>query len=340
MLSRVAESIYWMNRYIERAENYSRMLGENLNLALELPPGIDEQWNPLVFTAGDQEDFKNRYSDRWTRENVIQFLTFDQENPNSIVSALTRARENARSVREIISSEMWNHINEMYISAHEAANSPHTRSPETFYREIKTGSHLLAGLSDATMSHGEGWEFGRLGRYLERADMTSRIIDIKYYYLLPSTSHIGLAIDLIHWVSVLRSATAYEMYRKTFGKPESKRIVEFLTLDYYFPRSIHFCLSRAQDSIHAISGSPQDRFVNRAEKLIGRLKSNLDYTDGKDIVDAGIHEFMDNLQNSINEISISLYDVFFLPTEDTGVEDHSGNTTIPGKQSQFSSFEN
>lgn len=331
MLSRVAESIYWMNRYMERAENYARMLDENFNLSLELPPDFPEQWLPIVLTTGDHEGFKKKYNDE-DRESVIEFLTFDMDNPNSILVCLTAARENARSVREIISSEMWRQINDLYLFVRgKARDSAAGRfeDPREFFSELKMGCHLFSGITDATMSHGEAWQFGKLGRYLERADMTSRILDMKYYILLPSSGHVGLAVDFLHWTALLRSASAYEMYRKVNGKPEPGKILKFLSLDNEFPRAIHYCLSRAQESIHDISGSPLDRFVNRSEKLIGRLKSTLDYTDETDIFKDGVHEFMDNLQMRLNEIATVVWEDFFDVGSTRSQSQKQGQSRIP-----------
>src|SRR5581483_1517949 len=185
MLSRVAESIYWMSRYVERAENVARFIDVNLNLMLD-SSSEGQQWQPLVNITGDDETFGKRYSEP-TEQNVIQFLTFDKENPNSIISCLRAARENARSVREIISSEMWLQLNQFYLHVNSAAATGKlVDSPHDFFSEVKLASHLFTGITDATMTHGEGWHFSQLGRMLERADKTSRILDVKYFILLRS----------------------------------------------------------------------------------------------------------------------------------------------------------
>src|SRR5262249_30588231 len=168
MLSRVADSIYWMHRYIERAENVARFIDVNLRLLLDLPPGTTEQWQPLVDTTGDHALFRERYGQA-TQEHVIRFLTFDTSNPNSIYSCLRMARENARSVREVISSEMWEQLNRFYLMVRNAAaTAGGKQTPHELFTEVKMASHLFVGITDATMSHGEGWHFGRLGRLIER----------------------------------------------------------------------------------------------------------------------------------------------------------------------------
>ena len=177
--------------------------------------------------------------------DVIEFLTFDQENPNSIRSCLRAARENARSVREIISSDMWEQLNEFYLLVNAAAADAGSRTdPQDLLRSVKRAGHLFTGVTDATMTHNESWHFCRLGRMLERADKTSRILDVKYFLLLPTAADVGTTSDDIQWAAVLRSASAFEMYRKRHGRIAPDRIVEFLLLDTEFPRAIQYCLAR------------------------------------------------------------------------------------------------
>src|SRR5213076_2952467 len=190
MLSRVAESIYWMSRYIERADNVARFVDVTLNLILDMPVGSVQQWQPLVDTTGDAAAFAKRYGTA-TQQRVIQFLTFDQDNPSSILSCLRAARENARSVREIISSDMWEQVNNFYLRVIAAAGDGRSlREPHQFFASVKLSSHSFAGVTDATMTHNEAWHFCGLGRQLERADKTSRILDVKYFLLLPNAADV------------------------------------------------------------------------------------------------------------------------------------------------------
>ena len=168
LLSRVADSVYWMARYIERAENVARYIGVNLNLQLDLPMEPNQQWQPLIDTSGDTVEFKKRFGEA-TQANVIEFLTYDAANTNSIASCLRAARENARSVREAISSEMWTQVNSMYLDMQMQRRVPDPRQLHEILRSIRLGRHLFQGITDATMSHGEAWHFARLGRKLERA---------------------------------------------------------------------------------------------------------------------------------------------------------------------------
>lgn len=311
MLSRVANSIYWMSRYLERAENVARFIDVNLNLNLDLPSDFHEQWGPLVNITGDYEPFTKKYGNP-TRENVMHFLTFDRENPNSILSCVRNARESARSVREVISSEMWEQANRFYLLVNEATvNGSATENPHDFYSAVKMASHLFDGITEATMSHGEAWHFLQVGELLERADKTSRILDVKYYILLPDTEIVGAAIDNIQWAALLKSASALEMYRKHFKQIEPFKVADFLILNRDFPRSVHSCLQRATHSLHAISGSPMGAFNNKAEQRLGRLLSELNYTQIDEIISGGLHEFLDALQIKLNQVDDSIFDNFF-----------------------------
>ncbi len=312
MLSRVADSIYWMSRYTERAENIARFIDVNWHLNLDMPGGsLTEQWQPLVTATGDYEAFKERYGEA-SRDKVIEFLAFDRDNPNSIISSLFKARENARSVREMISTEMWEAINTFYLFVIEAARDTHCVSqPSHFFAEVKRHSHLFIGYTITTLQHDEGWHWCRLGRLLERADKTARILDVKYFYLLPSVAHVGTPFDSMQWGALLRSVSALEPYRKKYGIIEPKNVVEFLILDREFPRAVHYCLTRVEDSLHAIAGTPGATYGNPAEKVCGRLRSNLAYTEVTAIMDTGLHEFVDGLEASVNDIGSAIQEQFF-----------------------------
>ncbi len=311
MLSRVADSICWMSRYIERAENVARFVDVNLHLMLDSPTGQEQQWLPLVNTTGDHEIFAKRYGQA-TQQNVIQFLTFDPEYANSILSCLRSARESARSIREIISSEMWEQINRFYLTVKEAANDLQTTAGQhKFFTEVKEASHLFSGIAEATMTRNEAWHFLRLGRMLERADKTSRILDVKYFMLLRSAADVGTPFDDVHWAAVLRSASAFEMYRKRWGRMSPEGIAQFLLLDPEFPRAIRFCLNSAREALHAISGTPLESFKNPAERCLGQLCSDLAYANIEDVIKRGLHEYLDDLQNKMNHVSLGIHDTFF-----------------------------
>jgi len=296
---------------MERADNVARFIDVNLQMMLDLPGQSQSQWQPLVSISGDDTAFSSNYSVP-TRDNVIKFLAFASENPNSIVSCLRAARENARTIRESISPEMWEQVNGCYLMVNTAAASAELlRSPSSFFSEVKKASQLFHGITDATLLHGEEWHFYRMGRLLERADKTSRLLDVKYFMLLPSVADVGTPLDDIQWAAVLRSASALEMYRKRHGHIAPERIIDFLVLDPEFPRSIHYCLTTANESLHAISATPIGMFRNTAEQRLGQLRAELAYTDTEQIVARGLHEFLDALQTKLNLVDQSIYDTFF-----------------------------
>lgn len=311
MLSRVANSIYWMARYVERAENLARFIEVTLNFILDQPDSAYQQWEPLVLATGDESDFKERYHSA-TAENVVEFLTFDTDYSNSIISCLTQARENARTIREAISSEAWEQINEFYLWIKKSqSQSIGLDTQFEFFQRIRMESHLFSGILDATMSRGTGWQFANLGRLVERADKTSRILDVKYFTLLPSIEDVGTTIDDLQWSAVLRSVSGFEMFRKRYHAITVRRIVEFLILDRDFPRAVRFCLDGAERSLHAITGSPDSVFRNPAEQRLGQLRANLAYADVESIIQAGLHEFVDDLQDKLNLIDEAVFDTFF-----------------------------
>ena len=310
MLSRVADAIYWMNRYLERADNIARFIDVNYHLSLDLRGG-DEQWLPLVATTAALPQFHERF-DRPTRGNVIKFLAFDRENPDSILSCVERARENARAVRDQITIETWEEINTFYLMVrHEAALDNVTGDPHRFLSNVKTTGGLIQGVTDATTSRSEGWHWGRIGRMLERAEKTSRILDVKYFILLPAVTDVGTPLDDLQWTALLKSASALEMYRKRYGRIAPERVAEFLLLDREFPRSVQFCLHLADVSLRTITGTQGETFSNPAEQMLGRLGSMLAYSGIEEIVTAGLHEFLDQLQRDLNTVDDAIHDGFF-----------------------------
>ncbi|NBV82775.1 alpha-E domain-containing protein [bacterium] len=314
MLSRVAESMYWMNRYLERVQNYARFIEVNLNMYLELTPDFEEQWLPLIQTAGDEAIYKATYTD-YSRENVVRFLTFDTLNPSSITSSLSAARENARSIREGISGEMWEAINTLYLRVREGHRQSQWSIEELFefFKEIKQGCYLIEGIAHNTISHTERWHFARLGQFLERADKLSRILDVHSYYALPKEKSKQSTFELIQWVAILRSTSSYEMFLQEFGEPRWNRIVEFLMLNPYFPRSLRYCLQKSQHSLHCITGNDIGSFQVPIEKTLGRMKVNLDYIEVDEIIGFGVHDYLDRVQVRLNEVGNMVCETFFDP---------------------------
>jgi uncharacterized alpha-E superfamily protein len=229
----------------------------------------------------------------------------DSESPNSIVACVGQARDNARSIREAISSETWEQINKWYLLVREAAaNEALIEDPHDFLATVKEASHLFVGVTYLTMTHGEGWHFGRLGRLLERADQTSRIVDAKQALLLARPPDVGASLDEIHLSALLRSVSALEMYRKRYGRFDHTAVIEFLVLD------------KAQRSLHAITGTPSDACGTKPERLLGRLGAEYEYAIVEEILEHGLHEHLDELQSKLNNVGFAIYETFFASRPD------------------------
>jgi len=310
LLSRVANAVYWLGRYIERAENVVRFLDVNSNLMLDLPQAYADQWQPIVDTTGDRAPFLERYGAA-TKDKVVRFLAFDAENPNSIYSCVLAARENARSVRETISSEMWQQINSLYLLITSESRRAEPPDLPAFCHQVRMACLLILGILHATMSHNEAWQFFRLGTLLERADKATRILDVKYFILLPSVSDVGTPYDDVQWSAVLKSVSGFEMYRKRYGRISPDRIVEFLMLDGDFPRSLRYCIGIADRALHSITGTPVGTFSCACEQRLGAFRGELDFTNVETILAGGLHEFCDSAQTKMNTIDECISGDFF-----------------------------
>lgn len=323
MLSRVADSIYWMQRYRERAENIARLIDVNLYLSIDAPGDDSQQWHPLVVTMGDEALFTELYHEANAR-TVLEFLTFDERNPNSILNCVFRSRENARSVRETITSEMWNELNMLHLFMRNSAFSRPTRSLFDFYARIKRSCQLFTGIMDTTMSHNEAWHFGRIGNLLERADQSSRILDVKYFMLLPSPEYVGTPFDDILWAALLKSISGLEPYRKIWHEINHAHVIHFIVLNREFPRSIHSCLWRVYQSLSVID--PEGVAPDAPLMLVRRLCEELSSKTVYEIVKFGLHEYLDQLQGKIIAINDSIWKNYFAPFPslvDTAEEDLS-----------------
>ncbi len=313
MLSRVANSIFWMSRYLERAENIARLIETQLHMILDLPSLREDSaaWKPLVDITGDSEYFNEKLG-KPTRENVIHFHTFDGDYPHSIKSCLTAARENARSIREVIPSEIWEKINRLYLDvAGRGMSLQAFKDPHRFYSEIKMTSHLIMGIAYTTMSRGEGWHFAQLGRMLERADKTSRILDVKYFIILPRMDYVGSSMDSVQWSALLKSTSSLEMYRKKYNLISPENIVDFLVFDREFPRSILFSINHAEQALSRIMGTPTHMFNNELGRQFGKLTGKVNYSNVKEVMTIGLHEFLDGIQSDLNHLGEEVHENFF-----------------------------
>ena len=311
MLSRVAESLYWIGRYLERAESAARLVDVNLHLTLDSAMDIGDQWEPLIDTVGGRELFAARYFTP-TRDSVMRFLTFDTENPNSIMACVQRARENARSVRDTISSEMWEQTNQFYSFLCDSVNSDYALLHSfDFYTEVKMRVRLFYGLADGTMSHGDAWCFLRLGTMIERADTTSRILDVKYFILLPAWLGVGSTVDTIQWAALLKSVSAMEMYRKRYNSITPAKVAGFLILDKEFPRAVHFCLGRATMVLGQLCEPTLRSSPSEPENHLRALVDELSSLRIENIIEQGLHEFLDRLQQKLDGFHTAVTGMFF-----------------------------
>lgn len=314
MLSRVANSLYWMSRYIERSENIARIVDVNMQLLLDFRETGNQRpgnyWLPFIQATGDDELFFKFY-DEVNGDTVCEFLTFRTENPNSLIMCVANARENARMVRDQITVEIWEEINRLYLYLQSrGARDIWESSPTEFYQEIKLSSLYLQGLSDATIPHTEGWLFMQAAKHLERADKTSRILDIRH----ASVPAKGLPTqqfdpnEALEWAAVLRSCSAWDAYRQIHGADVGPiRVSQLLLLSEDFPRSVVFCIATMDAALRRISWVQPGRFSNEAEKLSGRLLAELQFSSIEDIFLSGFHDYIDQLQTRFNQIGEALF---------------------------------
>ncbi len=328
MLSRVANSLYWMSRYIERAESIARLVDVNLQLLLDFrsldDAALAAHWLPIVQSSGDEELFRRLHT-RVTGKTVTEFLVFQAENPNSIVASIAQARENARMVRDQVTVELWEELNRIYLFLRsKQARQLWRENPADFFLAIRNSSLLLQGLTDATIVRNEGWFFIQCGRYLERADKTSRLLDVRHESV-PARGSPPAALsqtDALGWSAVLRSCSAWDAYKALHGAEVQPALVaEFLLLSDEFPRSVRFSVNHLNDALRRISGVAAGRFSNDAEKLAGRLLAELQFSTADDIFDIGLHTYIDVVQAKLNAIGDALFQAYIFQPFQT-LEEH------------------
>ena len=309
MLSRVADSLYWMSRYLERAEHTARLLDVNLNQMLESAQYADLRWERLyrslrvpALESGPDEAYR-----------VSQSLTFDTENRASIVSCLASARENARQVREQISSEMWEQLNRLYLRVKRSTIEEiwHAQ-PHMFLAGVKQGVQLFQGVTDATMNHSEGWHFIRVGCYIERASQTSTLLDVHFRSLMEiQEPFTNASLDYMSWVGLLRSCASFESYCKVYtANFQPNQIAEFLLLNAETPRSLRFAATMMQGALQTITKITTVRNAGRVERLAGRLRASLDYDQIDEIMGGSMHSYLENIQFQCRQINEAIYQVY------------------------------
>lgn len=315
MLCRVADNIYWLARYMERADYIARVLDVNTNLVLDMTGFVEadpfDAWQPIVAVSGDEKIFHQHYSTA-DEQSVVSFLLFDKENPGSIYRSIAAARENARCVREQISSEMWEQINRLYLRLKDQSYDDYQRiGSSEYFNRTKASIYLFYGIAEQMMPRTTGWHFFNLGRFLERADNLSRLIDIKCLSLLPHEKKISPVADLIQWTAVLRSCSGYEAFRKSRqGNITAERVIDYLVLNEHFPKSIRFSIIQAEAALRQVSGASDHHFTNLGGRALGQLRAELDYALLEAVLETDLHEYMQEIQDKIAEVGALINDTF------------------------------
>jgi uncharacterized alpha-E superfamily protein len=304
MLSRVADNLYWLSRYLERAQHTARLV----DVTLDLMPDrsirtIDQGWTRLF------DSLQLPVPESLTAYNVVEKLTFDSSHDGSIVSQVATARENARQVREQLSSEMWEQINRLYLSVRDTTiGQIWDDRPHEFFQMVKQGAHLFQGISDSTMNHGEGWHFIQVGQYIERANNVAALLRV-HLDEMPSQAQDAVTTDqYLNWVGVLRSCTAFESYCKVYTADlRFNCIAEFLLLNDEFPFSIHFSIKMMRIAMEGIAEATDTRKNSQVYRRVGRLKAMLDYDQIDEVIADDLHAYLENIQQQCAQIHTALY---------------------------------
>lgn len=307
MLARVAETLYWMARYLERAENMARLINVNANLILDLPKKTNIGWEPLIDITGTRANYEESY-DNFEERSVMKYLIQDQDSPVSILNSLKWARENARTIRDVIPREAWEQINGLNLYGKDQLNvALSKRGRFSYLNEIILRSQTIVGLLSGTISRDQGYVFVRLGRNLERADMTSRIIDVRSANLLVDESLEDRPFENIQWMSVLKSLTAYQMYRQAMqARVRRSDVVKFLFQSQRFPRSILFCVQQILRCINELPDSAE------VKKSVEKFEVFLKKAELHAYSQSMLHEFIDEIQIELNTINDQLMSQYFL----------------------------
>jgi uncharacterized alpha-E superfamily protein len=310
LLARYANCIFWLARYVERAENLARILDVNETFSRDSKGG--QNWRSIIQLNSDEERFFAANSSA-SVHSVVNFYVIDASNPTSIVSAIRCARENARTLRPLISTEMWVQLNVFYnrLASLTAADlSPGNLA--ALFAMIKEACQTHTGITEGTFFRDQGWYFYQIGRYIERADQTTRLVDIKYHLLLPSISDVGSPTDVSQWNALLRSAAGYHAYRRLHtGSTTPARVAGFLLLNGAFPRSVHHCVREVDRLLDEVKSRYALRNGNDAAEELNRLRVLLGTLDMSEILRSGLHEFLDSIQCQLIAITRELAIAFF-----------------------------
>lgn len=313
MLSRIANSLYWMSRYLERIDNTARLIEINVLHMLEVEDSISEanQWKPLLEICGSEQAYLACHPGGEVKaKRMIQFMTQEKNHPGSIYHSLRAARENARIVRDRISKEMWEAINELWLEAEFQLQTPLTpeKSP-AFNKMIRNQVARFHGLAESTMLRGEAFGFYELGFYVERADMTARILDVKYHLILPDLKMVGSALDYYQWVALLKSISGLEAYRRKFHSGlRPADVANFVIFDKQFPRSLHYLVESIYRALKSVGG----RLVHDVSfHQMSRLLEEFEHTNGEEVFAHGLHEFLQDFIDQIARLNATIHEDYF-----------------------------
>jgi uncharacterized alpha-E superfamily protein len=316
MLSRVADNLYWMSRYLERAEHNARMLDVQLDLMLDQHPSAEEmRWERLLTSlrASPKLDYEADVA-----YQITEYVAFNRENPDAIVTCIAAARENARQVREQISSEMWQQLNQLYLSLTQATlDSIWADQPHNFFERIKNGIHLFRGITYATMNHGQGWHFIQAACFLERAIQLASLLAAFYHPLPPQAEHLQDASlapttdDYLEWIGLLRCGTAFEAYCKVYSADiNHARVAEFLILNAEFPHSIRFAIETVQTALNHLAKLTNTHRGGRVYRLAGRLQADLSYAAIDEIMNGDMQAYLYHIQQQCFDIHQAIYQLY------------------------------
>jgi uncharacterized alpha-E superfamily protein len=307
MLSRVAENIYWMARYIERAENTARIINVNAFLLLDLPRKVRPGWEPLIHITGSHDIYKKMYGSEYEERNVVKFLMGEAGNPTSLLTSLGQARENARTIRDFVPRETYEYLNELCLFARSNLSKGLSGQGRFGYlKSIILHAQTMTGLLAGAMIHDHGYDFLRMGRNLERGDMTTRIIDVRSANLLPDISSELRPFESIQWVSVLKSMSAYQMYRRKMQvNVRRAETLQFLLQERSFPRSFAHTIGEVEICLGNLPRFTQPlKIARQVLKLVNAAKPEL-------LEQAQLHEFIDDLQLGLSELHNAIYSTYF-----------------------------
>ena len=311
MLSRVAHSLFWMNRLIERIDHLARFIDTQLNMRLEVDPEFSDQWLPLIEALGMSSVFFKTHAVA-NRKTVMAFLIIDKSHGFAMMSMIESAREHARIVREWLSNDAWLQINQLYWFFKQLSK-PETWDVEKwfeFFDSIRQSCYMISGIMYDTISDTEASQFAKMGRFLERADNITRFVDIQTYIIPPKGKSNASTLSLIHWGTILKALSAQEMYRREKGSLNQSKIIDFFIQSVTFPRSLRFCIHRAHRSLSLITGEDSTHTTILSHRLLGKLKAHLDYSDISSVSE-DLPDYLDTLQVQFNTIGNAIHQQFF-----------------------------